>query len=109
MNIYDLIIQIFMSATLISGTIMLVFTIGYRNRLRHTERIGRYILGILLLYSVTIRFLILLPGNFHWAKEASIGFDLLYIALCIFYNFNVLARRPPNGRERRKNPERNPI
>jgi hypothetical protein len=92
-----------MAATLISGTVMLVFTIGYRDRLRHTERIGRYILGTLLLYSVTIRFLILLPGNFHWAKEASIGFDILYIALCIFYNFNVLKRRSRDGREEKRN------
>jgi Ca2+/Na+ antiporter len=103
MIIYDLIIQIFMAATLIAGTIMLVFTIGYRNRLRRTERIGRYILSTLLLYSVTVRFLILLPGNFYWAKEASIGFDLLYIALCIFYNFNLLNRRVPNDREQTKN------
>jgi hypothetical protein len=102
MQIYDLVIQIFMAATLISGTIMLVFTIAHRNRLRYTERIGRYILGTLLLYSVTIRFLILLPGNFHWAKEASIGFDILYIALCIFYNFNVLRRRVADGRERKE-------
>jgi hypothetical protein len=94
MQIYDLIIQIFMAATLISGTIMLVFTIGYRDRLRHGERFGRYILGTLLLYSVTVRFSILLPGNFYWAREASIGFDILYIALCIFYNLNLLARRP---------------
>ena len=100
MQIYDLIIQIFMAATLISGTIMLVFTIAYRDRLRHTERIGRYILGILLLYSVCIRFLIMLPGQFDWAKEASIGFDILYIALCIFFNFNVLRRRSADGRER---------
>ena len=97
MLIYDLIIQIFMAASLIAGTIMLVVTIGYRDRLRHTERIGRYILGTLLLYSVTVRFSILLPGNFHWAKEASIGFDILYIALCIFYNFNLLSRKSRYG------------
>ena len=102
MQIFDLVVQIFMAATLISGITMLVFTVGYRNRLRHTERKGRYVLGVLLLYSVTIRFLILLPGNFTWAKEASIGFDLLYIALCIFYNFNVITRRRKNaGQERR--------
>ena len=102
--IYNLIIQIFMTATLIAGTIMLVFTIGYRDRLRHTERMGRYILSTLLLYSVAIRFLILLPGNFHWAKEASIGFDILYIALCIFYNLNLFSRRSLNDREERKTP-----
>lgn len=96
--IYDLIIQIFMAVSLIAGTIMLVFTIGYRERLRHTERIGRYILGTLILYSVTVRFLILLPGNFQWAKEVSIGFDILYVALCIFYNFNILTRSRQNGR-----------
>jgi hypothetical protein len=102
MPIYGLIVQIFMAATLISGTIMLVFTIGYRRRLRHTERMGRYVLSILLLYSVTIRFILLLPGEFTRGEEASIIFDILYIALCIFYNFNVLRRSTRNGREEKR-------
>jgi hypothetical protein len=91
-----------MAAPLIAGTIMLVFTVAYRGRLRYTERIGRYILGTLLLYSVAVRFLILLPGRFQWAREVSIGFDVLYIALCIFYNFNVLRRRAADGREEKR-------
>ena len=99
MQIYDLIIQIFMAATLISGTIMLVLSVAYRHRLRHTERMGRYILSSLLLYSVFIRFWILLPGRFEWARESSIIFDILYITLTILFNFNVLRRRAADGRE----------
>jgi hypothetical protein len=95
MHIYDLVIQIFMAASFIAGTTMLVFTIGYRDRLRRVERIGRYILGTLLVYSVTIRFLMFLPNGFAYMQEASIGFDILYISMCLFYNINILGR---NGR-----------
>jgi len=93
MHIFDLILQIFMSATLIIGISMIVFSIAYRHRLRKIERAGRYTLGALLIYSVIIRFLITLPGGFAYAKEVSIGFDILYIMMCIFYNINLASRK----------------
>jgi hypothetical protein len=81
-----------MAASFIAGITMIVFTIGYRHRLRRVERLGRYVLGTLLVYSVIIRFLVLLPGKFAWMREMSIGFDVLYITMCLFYNINILGR-----------------
>jgi hypothetical protein len=93
MHIFDLVIQIFMAASLIAGIIMIVFTLGYRHRLRSVECYGRCTLGLLLIYSVTVRFLLLMPDQFQYAKECSIGFDIFYIALCLFYNINITSRR----------------
>jgi len=104
MEIYDLIIQIFMAVSFIAGTTMIVFTLGYRHRLRSVERLGRYILGTLLLYSVIVRFWILLPGTFAYMREMSIGFDVLYIAMCIVYNINILGRSEHYGRRKTDSP-----
>ena len=93
MEIFDLVIQIFMAASFIAGVTMIVLTLGFRHRLRKVECYGRCTLGILLVYSVTVRFLILLPGKFEYGKEVSIGFDILYIAMCLFYNINIALRR----------------
>jgi hypothetical protein len=104
--IFDLVIQIFMAASLIAGITMIVFTLGYRRRLRRIEVYGRCTLGFLLVYSVTVRFLLLMPEIFAYAKECSIGFDVFYVALCLFYNINITSRRN-NGRKREnRNPNK---
>jgi lysylphosphatidylglycerol synthetase-like protein (DUF2156 family) len=90
--IYQLVIQIFMAFSLIAGLTMLIFTIGYRSKLRRIERANRYILGALLVYSVTIRFLLILPVNIPYFELTSIGFDFFYISLCLFFNINILKR-----------------
>jgi hypothetical protein len=99
MQIYNLIVELFMSISLIAGVTMIVFTIGYKHRLRKLEVFGRYILGFLLIYSVTVRFLILLPGKFEYAGQASIGFDLLYLIICLCYNINIFKRRRNGDRK----------
>lgn len=91
--IFDLVIQIFMAASFIAGITMIVFTLSYKDRLRKVETYGRFTLGFLLVYSVTVRFLVILPGGFQYMKEASVGFDILYFALCLFYNVNILGRK----------------
>jgi hypothetical protein len=93
MQIFNLVVQIFMSVSLIAGISMLILTVGYRHVLRKNERICRYILGCLLIYSVITRFLIMLPREFSYMKEMSIGFDILYLTLCIFYNITLFDRK----------------
>jgi hypothetical protein len=97
MQILDLVVQIFMAASLISGVTMVVFSLGYSSRLRKVESLTRYTLGFLLVFSVIIRFLAMLPGEFPFKKESSIIFDILYVSICIFYNINILSRK--NARE----------
>lgn len=93
MHILDLTIHIFMALSFTAGITMLVLTVEYRKKLRRVEQIGRYILATLLIYSVFMRYLIMLPEQFKYLKEMSIGFDVLYISLCIAYNKNILSRR----------------
>ena len=90
--IFDLIIQIFMAASLISGVTMIVFSLGYRGRLRKIESLTRYVIGMLLVFSVVVRFLIILPGTFPYMKETSVVFDIMYVSICIFYNISILSR-----------------
>lgn len=99
MHLHGLVVQIFMSASFIAGITMIVFTLGYRHRLRRVERLARYTLGSLLVYSVGIRFILLLPGKFPFMEESSLIFDVFYIALCIFFNINVLSRRSDKNGE----------
>jgi hypothetical protein len=89
MHVLDLVLQILMAASLISGIIMLSYTISYRRELKIAERACRYTMSTLLVYSVVVRFLIIMPGKFEYMKETSLGFDLLYIAICVFYNINL--------------------
>ena len=89
MQVLDLVLQIFMAVSLISGIIMITYTISYRDKLTKIERMGRFSIGSLLVYSVVIRFMILLPGRFPYMRETSVVFDLLYIAICVFYNVNL--------------------
>jgi hypothetical protein len=81
-----------MAASLISGVTMIVFSLGYRGRLRKIESLTRYAIGMLLVFSVVVRFLIILPGTFTYMKEASIVFDIMYVSICIFYNISILSR-----------------
>lgn len=97
MPILDLVLQILMAASLISGVVMIVYTVSYRHELKVPERICRYTIGSLLVYSVVVRFLILLPGKFAYLRETSVGFDLFYIAICIFNSVN-LFNRMTNGK-----------
>jgi hypothetical protein len=101
MHLYGLVIQIFMAASFIAGITMLVFTIGYRHRLRRVERLGRYVLSTLLVYSVVMRFLLLLPGEFPYSHLMSIGFDIFYVTLCLFYNITILSRKDNDNESRR--------
>ncbi len=89
MHVLDLVLQILMAASLISGIIMLSYTISYRHELKIAERACRYTMSTLLVYSVVVRFLIIMPGKFVYMKETSVVFDLLYIAICVFYNINL--------------------
>lgn len=91
--ILQLVIQFFMGVTLVLGLSMFIFTLGYREKLRRHERLGRYLFGVLLVYSVVMRYMIMLPGPFEYLKEMSIVFDLLYISICICFNINLLKRR----------------
>lgn len=91
--ILQLVIQFFLSVTLVLGLSMFIFTLGYREKLRKHERLGRYLFGVLLIYSVIMRYMIMLPGPFPYMKEMSVGFDILYISICICFNINLLKRR----------------
>ena len=100
--IFDLIVQIFMAVSVIGGVTMVIFTIGYRHVLRTNERICRYIIGGLLLYSVAVRLLVLLPGEVPFFKARSIVFDLFYIAVTIFFNINIFMRRATHDENKRR-------
>ena len=95
MYLSDLVIQVFMGASLIAGISMMVFTIGYVHELRRVEIWGRCVLATLLLYSVSVRYYFSLPScTKHLSyKHFSIPFDVLYISLCVFYVVNILLRR----------------
>lgn len=89
MHVLDLVLQILMAASLISGIIMMSYTVSYRHELRTSERACRYTISLLLVYSVVVRYLIMLPGKFAYMRETSVGFDLLYIAICVLYNISL--------------------
>lgn len=92
MHVLDLVLQILMAASLISGIIMLSYTISYRQKLKTPELLCRYTISVLLVYSVVVRYIIILPGKFTFMKETSVGFDLLYIAICVFHSVGLLNR-----------------
>jgi hypothetical protein len=94
MFIGDLVVQVFMAATLIAGVAMIAFTIGFWDHFRISEKWGRVLLGFLLVYSVGVRWYLILPGSegfdFRFFYPP---FDVLYISICIFFVINVLLRR----------------
>lgn len=95
--IYNLVIEIFMAVSLISGLTMIVFTIGYKDRLRKNERISRYLLGGLLLWSVSVRFIVLITHDMTYAMQLAIVVDVFYIAICLFFNISLLERGKKDG------------
>lgn len=98
--VYDLAVQIFMAGSLIFGITMLVFTIGFRSKLRRTERIGRYVLSVLLIFSIFVRFTTQLygPAPVFVRSVYSLIFDTFYMTICLFYNINLLKRLHWNGK-----------
>ena len=98
MQIFDLIIQIFMAVSFISGITMLVFTLGYRDRVRRIERIIRYVLGSLLVYSVLIRFIILMPGEFEFIRVSSLLFDVFYISITLLFIITMFTENGSNSK-----------
>lgn len=103
MHFSDLFIQVFMAASLISGVAMLVFTIGFLHELRRSEVWGRGVLAVLIIYSVLVRWYLSTPGEDHidprWFYP---GFDILYLALCLFFIINVLLRGSGDGYGKRR-------
>lgn len=108
---FDLMLYVFMAFSLIAGVSMAIFTIGHRKQMRKYEVIGRVILGIFMVYSITVRVsVILVPSGLHYMKLSSIGTDLFLISLCVFANINLLNRGRSNGsREDDKGNKRNAI
>jgi len=83
---------LFMGMSLVSGLAMIITTLYFRKYFRRYEINCKYILGGLLLYSVVIRYLILLPGQFPFLRESSVVFDVFYVALCVSINYGMLKR-----------------
>jgi len=92
----------FMGMSLVAGLAMIVFTLYFRKHFRRFEIVCKYILGGLLLYSVVIRYLILLPGKFPLLREVSIIFDVFYVALCVAVNYGILKRGREGTTDRRR-------
>lgn len=94
--------HVLMAITLVAGFTMLFFTLAYRGVLRKVEVLGRILLALLALHSVSTRIMSLIPGHKIYVEIAYPLFDILYIGLFVIFNVNVFRRKKEaNGKERR--------